>query len=165
MAFDGIVSKEAQKLIDLAGYVGYEVQGKPDGFNDYPSGGFRWGVGGAFPSRNFIRLNAEINGTVKNGKLVTPTTALIGTDQSRSPASSITENLTRATLGVTIQSKGGLFGGVGVSWNMPTEGRVGANNPEGDVFGDYYDVQVRIGYHPGQRVYAPPPPPPPRLRR
>ena len=161
VAFDGIVSKEAQKLIDLAGYVGYEVQGKPDGFNDYPSGGFRWGVGGAFPSRNFIRLNAEINGTVKNGKLVTPTTALIGTDQSRSPASSITENLTRATLGVTIQSKGGLFGGVGVSWNMPTEGRVGANNPEGDVFGDYYDVQVRIGYHPGQRVYVPPPPPPP----
>jgi len=161
VAFDGIISKEAQKLIDLAGYVGYEVQGKPDGFNDYPSGSFRWGVGGAFPSRNFIRLNAEINGMVRNGKLVTPTTALIGTDLSRSPASSITENLTRATLGVTIQSKGGFFGGVGVSWNLPTEGRLAANNPDGDVFGDYYDVQVRIGYHPGQRAYVPPPPPPP----
>jgi peptidoglycan-associated lipoprotein len=29
------------------------------------------------------------------------------------------------------------------------------------VIGDYYDMQFRIGYHPGVKVYAPPPPPKP----
>jgi len=28
------------------------------------------------------------------------------------------------------------------------------------VIGDYYDMQFRIGYHPGVKVYVPPPPPP-----
>jgi peptidoglycan-associated lipoprotein len=30
-----------------------------------------------------------------------------------------------------------------------------------DEFGDFVDWQVRIGFHPGVRVYVPPPPPPP----
>ena len=27
-----------------------------------------------------------------------------------------------------------------------------------ETFGDYVDWQIRIGYHPGVRVYVPPPP-------
>src|SRR5204863_2419098 len=74
------------------------------------------------------------------------------------PLTSATENLTRATVGVTVQSKNGFFGGVGVSWNVPTRARSSAFNPEGDVLGDYYDWQVRIGYHPGVRTYVTPAP-------
>src|SRR5262249_26403477 len=64
-------------------------------------------------------------------------------------------------------TRSGLFGSVGGSWNVPTKARASAFNPEGDVTGDYFDWQFRIGYHPGTRVYvappppAPPPPPPP----
>jgi outer membrane protein OmpA-like peptidoglycan-associated protein len=161
VGFDGVVSKEAAKLLELSGYAGWEVRGKPDGFSAAPSGDFRWGMGGAFPSRNFIRLVGEVNGNHPTGKLMTASPQLVGTDLSKSPVSSITENIARATVGVTVQSKRGLFGGIGVSWNVPTEGRNAANNPEGDVLGDYYDVQVRIGYHPGARTFVPPPPPPP----
>ena len=34
---------------------------------------------------------------------------------------------------------------------MPTRARVGSFTDEPDVIGDYYDMQFRIGYHPGVR--------------
>jgi peptidoglycan-associated lipoprotein len=74
---------------------------------------------------------------------------------------SSTENITRATLGVTVQSRKGFFVGAGVSWNVPTLARDTRFTDTGDLLGDYYDWQFRIGYHPGVRVYVPPPPPPP----
>src|SRR3954470_12752476 len=101
----------------------------------------------------------ELNGFVPSSDTATTTTALTGTDFSRSPLTSNTENITRATLGLTLQTKKGLFFGAGVSWNVPTRARTFSDEP--DVVGDYYDMQFRIGYHPGVRVYVPPPPPPP----
>ena len=161
-ALDAIISKEASKLVEVSGYGGYEWRGSADGF-DLPSGAFRWGAGLAFPSRNFVRLNAELNGYVPSSDTATITgTTLRATDGSFAPLVSATENITRATLGVTAQAKNGFFGGVGVSWNVPTQGRdTGLSEGREDPFGDYYDWQVRIGYHPGVRVYVPPPPPPP----
>jgi peptidoglycan-associated lipoprotein len=47
-----------------------------------------------------------------------------------------------------------------VSWNVPSRARSATFTDEPDVLGDYYDMQFRIGYHPGVRVYVPPPPPP-----
>jgi outer membrane protein OmpA-like peptidoglycan-associated protein len=72
---------------------------------------------------------------------------------------SATDNLTRATLGVTFQAKNGLFASAGVSWNVPSRARSSAFTDEPDVIGDYYDMQFRIGYHPGVKTYAPPPAP------
>jgi outer membrane protein OmpA-like peptidoglycan-associated protein len=80
---------------------------------------------------------------------------------TRAPVTSATENLTRATLGLTFQAKNGLFASAGVSWNVPTRARSSAFTDEPDVIGDYYDMQFRIGYHPGTKVYVPPPPPSP----
>ena len=60
-----------------------------------------------------------------------------------------------------MQAQNGFFVGVGVSWNVPTRRASGAFTDEADVIGDYVDWQVRIGYHPGVRVYVPPPPPAP----
>jgi peptidoglycan-associated lipoprotein len=157
---DGVVSKEASKNVEVSGYGGYEWRGSPDGFS-IPGGAFRWGVGGAFPSRNPLRLNAELNGYVPSSDVATSTTSLIGTDLSRAPLTANTENITRATLGVTYQTKKGVFFGAGVSWNVPTRARSGAFTDEPDVIGDYYDWQFRIGYHPGVKTYVPPPPPAP----
>jgi peptidoglycan-associated lipoprotein len=155
---DGVISKETKKNVEVSGYGGYEWRGSPDGFN-IPGGAFRWGFGGAFPSRNPLRLNAELNGYVPSSDVATSTTSLIGTDLSRAPLTSNTENITRATLGVTYQTKKGVFFGAGLSWNVPTHARSGAFTDEPDVVGDYYDWQFRIGYHPGVKTYAPPPPP------
>jgi len=161
VSFDVVVSKEASKLVDVSAYGGWEVRGQPDDY-DAPTGAFRWGAGVGFPSRNFLRVTGELNGQVPNKDSITFTgvsIACVGCGVP--PTTSSTENLTRATIGLTLQSKNGFFGGVGASWNVPTRARASAFNPEGDVLGDYYDWQVRIGYHPGVRTYAPPPPPPP----
>jgi peptidoglycan-associated lipoprotein len=160
VSIDAVVSKEAAKLVEVSGYGGYEWRGSPDGF-DIPSGAFRWGTGLTFPSRNFLRVVGELNGFVPSKDVATTTTALIGTDGSRSPLTANTENITRATLGLTLQTKKGFFFGAGVSWNVPTRARIGSFTDEPDVIGDYYDMQFRIGYHPGVKVYVPPPPPRP----
>src|SRR4029079_5964443 len=51
----------------------------------------------------------------------------------------------------------------GVSWNVPTKaGNLAFSETPGDeTAGDYYDMQFRIGDHPGVRVFSAPTPPPP----
>ena len=158
---DAIVSKETQSLVEVAAFGGYQWRGKPDGF-DTPGGAFEWGAGLTFPSRNYVRFFGEINGVVPSSDttvILTPT--LLSTGGVTLPPSAI-ENLTRATIGITVQSKKGLFFGVGGSWNVPTKAR-DLKFTDDDQFGDYFDWQVRIGYHPGVKVFVPPPPPPPPL--
>jgi outer membrane protein OmpA-like peptidoglycan-associated protein len=159
VGLDLIVSKEAAKLVDVSGFGGYEFRGSPDGI-DAPTGAFRWGTGVAFPSRNALRLSAELNGEIPSKDLATITgTSIVGIDASRAPLTSATENVTRATLGLTFQAKNGLFASAGVSWNVPSRARASAFTDEPDVIGDYYDMQFRIGYHPGTKVYVAPPQP------
>ena len=158
VALDLIVSKEASKLVEVSGFGGYEVRGSPDGI-DTPTGAFHWGTGVAFPSRNFLRVSGELNGQIPSKDAATITgTSIVGADLTRAPLTSATENMTRATLGLTFQARNGFFAGAGVSWNVPTRARSGSFTDEPDVIGDYYDMQFRIGYHPGVRVYSPPPP-------
>ena len=158
---DAIVSKEAAKLVEVSGYGGYEWRGKPDGF-ETPGGAFRWGTGLTFPSRNMLRVVGELNGFVPSSDTATilSGTTLRGLDLTVPPTVSATENITRATLGLTFQAKNGFFAGAGVSWNVPSKSR-DLRFTDTDQFGDYYDWQFRIGYHPGVKVYVPPPPPPP----
>jgi outer membrane protein OmpA-like peptidoglycan-associated protein len=159
-SIDLIISKEAAKLVEVSGFGGYEWRGKPDGF-DTATGAFRWGAGVGFPSRNFLRVTGELNGYVPSSDTATilSGTTLVGTDGTFPPTVSSTENLTRATIGLTGQAKNGFFAGIGVSWNAPTKGR-NLSFTDTDEWGDYYDWQIRIGYHPGVKTYAPPPPPP-----
>jgi peptidoglycan-associated lipoprotein len=162
VALDAIVSKEAAKLVEVSGFGGYEWRGSASDF-DLPTGAFRWGAGLAFPSRNVVRVNGELNGYVPSSDTATITgPTLRAVDNSFAPLVSATENITRATVGITAQAKNGFFGSVGVSWNVPSRARetAFAENRD-DPFGDYYDWQIRIGYHPGVKVYAPPPPPEP----
>ena len=170
---DAILSKEAAKMVEVSGYGGYEIRRSPVGF-DIPTGAVRWGTGLTFPSRGMLRFVGELNGQMPSSDAATMAgVTLTAADGSRSPLTSNTENITRATVGLTVQSKKGFFFGTGVSWNVPARARVSGFTDEPNVTGDYFDWQFRIGYHPGVRTYiapvpepappppAPPPPPPP----
>ena len=121
-SLDLVVSKDAAKLVEVSGYGGYEFRGNPDGF-DIPTGALRWGTGLTFPSRNVLRVLGELNGQVPSNDTAAITTSIVGADLSRAPLSSSTENLTRATLGLTVQARNGFFAGAGVSWNVPSRAR------------------------------------------
>src|SRR5437773_3773651 len=96
VSVDLIASKELARTVEWAGFGGYEFRGKPDGF-DTPSGAFHWGTGVGFPSRNFIRVTAELNGSIPSQDTTTilSGTSIVGTDGTVSPIISSTENLTR----------------------------------------------------------------------
>ncbi len=160
---DFIASKEVNLKTEVSGYFGYEFRGSPDQF-DLPSGAFRYGVGAGFPSRKPLRLTAELNGIANSSGTASYTAGAFpaAPDKTLPPLVVNTENITRATIGATYQAPKGFFLGVGVSWNVPTQSRVdGRYDSPDSPFGDYWDWQVRIGYHPGVRKYVPPPPPAP----
>jgi outer membrane protein OmpA-like peptidoglycan-associated protein len=157
---DVIASKELRRSIELSGYAGYEFRGQPDGI-EIPAGAFRWGVGAGFPSRNGLRGVLELDGTLPTDDVATITEPRIQiVDGTIPPTISDVRSLTRATAGLTWQHRNGFFIGGGVSWSLPSESRDGFQTDE-DTSGDFVDWQVRIGFHPGARVYVPPPPPPP----
>ena len=150
---DFIASKELRRVVELSGYGGYEFRGQPDGF-DAPTGAFRWGGGASFPSRSPLRGVLELNGVVPSQDEATITSgSIVGIDNSVAPSISATEKLTRATAGVTWQHRSGFFLGGGISWNVPRESRDGYRT-DSDPFGDFVDWQVRLGYHPGTRIYV-----------
>jgi len=160
-AVDVIGSKDVAQVVEVAGYAGYEWRGEPDGF-DLPGGAFRWGGGAGFPTRSPVRGLLEINGVVVGDDSATRSVPLVGVDGSVAPLFADTESLTRFTAALTYQHARGFFAGAGLSWNVPKEERDRAFSEDSDQpFGDYWDMQFRIGYHPGVRVYVPPPPPPP----
>jgi outer membrane protein OmpA-like peptidoglycan-associated protein len=159
---DFIGSKELRRKVELSGYAGYEFRGKPDGF-DIPGGATRWGVGAGWPSRSPLRLALELVGSMPTNDTATITSGqVVGDDGTISPGISATQNLTLANVGLTWQHRSGFFIGGGLAWNFPMKDRQDFRSDEPDEkSSDFVDWQIRIGYHPGVRVYVPPPPPPP----
>ena len=158
---DFIGSKEVSRTAEVSGYAGYEWRGTPEGF-ETPGGAFRWGVGAGFPTRSPVRVYTELNGLIVSDDVASRTASLVGVDGSVAPLLADTVNTTRAHLGINYQATGGFFIGTGLAWNLPKEGRIESQSENNEKpFGDYWDWQVRIGYHPGVRVYVAPPPPAP----
>jgi outer membrane protein OmpA-like peptidoglycan-associated protein len=159
---DAIFSKELRRYVELAAHAGYEFRGSPDDI-DIPSGAFRWGVGAGFPTRAPLRGVLELSGTLPNDDATITSGSLVGVDGSIAPLVTDIKGVTRATAAVTWQHRSGFFIGGGLSMNLPVKDRddfVTDDDALG-IIGDFSDWQVRIGYHPGVRAYAPPPPPPP----
>jgi outer membrane protein OmpA-like peptidoglycan-associated protein len=151
---DAIVSREFNQRIELSGFGGFIVRGDPDGFDLL--NGMRWGVGAALPSRRSLRLTAELHGEIYLGDEVIaarPGLSLL-------PANSAQEGPINGTVGLTWQGSKGVFAGAAINWNARLDGRSDFGVFE-DETGDSLGFQVRVGYHPGVRVYVPPPPPPP----
>jgi outer membrane protein OmpA-like peptidoglycan-associated protein len=159
-ALHGILSKELNARVELAGFAGVIFRGDPDQIE--LSDGLQWGVGIGVPTRRSLRLTAELHGEVPFEEAVTATAGLLeGVDGSRSPAVSPFTGPVNASLGLTWQSARGVFAGAGVNANFRLDGRSDVGAGYEDETGDSLGFQLRVGYHPGVRVYVVPPPPPP----
>ena len=150
-AFDGIVSKEINQRVELSGFGGLIIRGDPDEFDLL--NGFRWGVGAGFPTRRNLKFTAELHGEFYNDDAVTTKGVSI------LPAASNQDGPVNASIGLTWTAGNGFFAGAGLNWNMGLSGREDFGSFENET-GDALGFQVRLGYHPGVRVYVPPPPPP-----
>jgi outer membrane protein OmpA-like peptidoglycan-associated protein len=161
-AFDLIVSKETTGRVDVSAFGGYEFRGEPDDV-DSASGAFRWGAGVGFPSRSPLRGIFELTGNVPNSDTLTLTGPRIqATDGTFPPVNSPINSLTTANAGITWQHSNGFFIGGGIGWSVPMKDREGFGvDSDPSNLPDFADWQVRLGFHPGVRVYVPPPPPPP----
>src|SRR3954469_8690921 len=154
---DAVLSKEINQRAELSGYLGYILRGDPSGVD--LSNGLRWGVGAGLPSRARLRVPAELHGGQYANNTLTLTTPIIGQDGSISPLVTDLNSPINATFGLTFQARNGFFAGAGINWNLHMDARnnffSGFDNRTGDSSG----FQMRLGYHPGVRVYVPPPPP------
>jgi outer membrane protein OmpA-like peptidoglycan-associated protein len=156
---DAIFSKEYNGRIEVAGNAGLEFRGSPDDV-DIPGTAFRWGIGAAVFSRSPLRGTFELNGTT-GGDTTIPAGSIVGLDGSIAPPTTDTKGVTRATVGLTYQARNGFFIGGGLGMNLPMKSRDDFfTDSDPSTLGDFTDWQVRIGYHPGVRVYVPPPPTP-----
>jgi len=157
-AFDAILSKEINERVEVSGYGGVIIRGKPADVEI--SNGIRWGVGLGLPSRKNLRLTAELHGEAYTDDTLTLSRSLIGEDGSIAPASTNLDSPFNASVGLTWQSKKGIFAGAGLNYRVKMDGRSEFGTFE-DETGDSLGFQLRLGYHPGVRIYVPPPPPPP----
>ena len=155
-AFDVIVSKDLG-TVEAAGYGGFAFRGDPDGI-DLPNS-FRWGVGAGIPIGPTFKLFGEINGEFLTDDTLTLDAPITGPDGSQSALTSPLKNPVDLTLGLQWDGLGGVYVGAGVNVaaihdNRELAGRVSKT-------GDRLGLLLRIGFHPGVKVYVPPPPPPP----
>jgi outer membrane protein OmpA-like peptidoglycan-associated protein len=157
---DFIVSGEANNVVELSGYGGVYL--RPDA-DDYDlSNGFRWGFGAGFPSRNRFRVTTEVVGE----KYFDDQISVAAGAANGAPLSWNVSSPADFILGFTYQNpNNGFFLGWGASFGLTTTNRSdvsGAMFTKAKTF-DRWGNQVRIGWHPGVRIYAPllPPPPPP----
>ncbi|CAN5657298.1 hypothetical protein BH24ACI5_BH24ACI5_10070 [soil metagenome] len=157
-AIDAIVSKEVNERVEFSGFGGMMFRGKPDGVE--LSNGFRWGIGAGFPTRKNLRLTAELHGEAYLDDSLELTRTLSGTDGSIAPSRTTSDSPFNASIGLTWQGRNGMFAGAGLNYRVRLDGRSEFGNYE-DETGDSLGFEVRLGYHPGVRIYVPPPPPPP----
>ena len=144
---DLVLSKEISSRVELAGFGGYILRGDPTGVS--LSDGMRWGVGAGFGARSSIRFTSELHGEIPADDVVLTARSLVGDDGSVSPIITDVESPVNAALGVTWQHPNGMLLGIGTSYRFGIEDRSG------------WGLQLRLGFHPGVRIFRAPPPVPP----
>lgn len=166
VAFDGVVSSEVRRVLELTGYGGVIVRGNPAGYT--LTNGLRWGVGAGLPSRWPVRGQIELFGERYNSLTITAPAGLVGSDGSAVPTTTHLKRPVFLNLGLTAQAPNGFFIGVAGLFNLHMSTREEAQCAVCPVFEnesfDRSGFQIRIGYHPGVRKTGPPvvpsPPPP-----
>ncbi len=149
--FDLIGSREYNQRVELTAAAGIKVRGQPEGYN--LTQGFKWGIGAGFPSRSKFKAIAEMHGEAlfnQEQKYTGPSLASIGMPSEWDP------DATRDLFGGFQYSTNGFYFGTGVSYTA-SYGRhrrdfVVSEDSDFDRLG----LQVRLGYHPGVRNFAPP---------
>ena len=157
-AIDAIVSREVNERVEFSGYGGIIFRGDPD--DAELSNGLRWGVGAGFPTRRNLRFTAELHGEAYFDDTLTLSRSLVATDGTIAPATTTLTSPVNASIGLTWLGRNGMFAGAGLNYRVNLDGRSDFGTYE-DETGDSLGFQLRLGYHPGTRVYVPPPPPAP----
>ncbi len=158
---DGIVSKEVNERVEFSGFGGFLFRGDPDEVETTSS--FKWGLGAGFPSRKALRLTAELEGEAYSRDSLATKELLIATDGSFLPVgfNSDVNSPVNLDIGLTWQATNGFFAGAGWTWRLNMDSRDDFLSQYTNGAGDKMDYVLRLGYHPGVRIYVPPPPPPP----
>ena len=144
---DVVLSKEISRRVELAGFGGYIFRGDPTGVS--LSDGLRWGLGAGFGARSSVRFTTELHGEKPSDDAVLTSGALVAEDGSVSPVLTETESLVNAAFGVTWQHPNGMLLGIGTNYRFGIEDRSG------------WGLQLRLGFHPGVRIFRAPPALPP----
>jgi peptidoglycan-associated lipoprotein len=149
---DGVLSKEINRSVEIAGFGGFAFRGDPGGVS--LSDGFRWGFGAAFGARSSLRFTTELHGEVPlNDTVLVAPGAIVGIDGSTSPILTQLDSRVNAAAGVTWQHPSGMLLGVGLNYRLGLDDQSAVG------------LQLRLGFHSGVRIFSPPPPVPPAPRR
>jgi peptidoglycan-associated lipoprotein len=152
---DAIVSKELQEKVEVSGYAGFAARTSPD--DSDTTNGFRYGVGVAVPTRQSLRLTAEAFGEKYFEDTITADASSVA--RFGRPASWHVKSPFKVFVGLDYMHSSGFFAGAGVGWQVNFQNREDLLSGVGDRSGDNLEGSVRIGFHPGVRVYVPPPAP------
>jgi outer membrane protein OmpA-like peptidoglycan-associated protein len=148
--FDLIGSREFAEKVELSASAGYKLRGSPDGYD--LTQGFKWGIAGAYPSRSKLRVVGEMYGEA----LVDQSQTFTGSSPAPGMPSEWDPDATRDLFGGFLYNTDrGFYFGAGISYTASyyLHRRDFTTSEDSDF--DRLGLQVRLGYHPGVRIYAP----------
>ena len=153
---DLVVSKAAGN-VEIAGFGGLAFRSDPAGIDVANS--IAWGFGVGAPLRGPVQVFGEVGGEAYLSDMVTLSEPLLAMDGSMSPLMSELRSPLDATVGLRWNGPAGFSIGGGLTWAARHADR--SRTRQASTAQDRLGLLVRVGYHPGVRVYLPPPPPPP----
>lgn len=153
---DLVVSKAAGN-VELAGFGGFAFRSDPAGIDVANS--IAWGFGLGAPLRGPVQVFGEVGGEAYLSDMVTLGEPLLAMDGSLSPLMTDLRSPLDVTVGLRWNGPSGFSVGGGLNWATRHADRSRIRQPS--TVQDRLGLLVRVGYHPGVRVYLPPPPPPP----
>ena len=153
---DLILSKAAGN-VEIAGFTGFAFRSDPAGIDLANS--VAWGFGVGAPLRGPVQVFGEVGGEVYLSDMVTLSEPLLASDGSMSPLLAELRSPLDVTVGLRWIGPAGFSVGGGLNWATRHGDR--SRTLQTSSVQDQLGLLVRVGYHPGVRVYLPPPPPPP----
>ncbi len=151
--FDLIGSREFSEKVELSAAAGIKMRGQPEGYN--LTQGFVWGIAGAFPSRSKLRVIGEMKGEA----LFDQSQFFTGSNPAPGMPSEWDPDATRDLFGgFQYNANSGFYFGAGVTYTASyfLHRRDFVTSEDSDF--DRLGLQVRLGYYPGAKLFAPPAP-------
>lgn len=159
--FDVVTSREFGNHVQLTGMAGAVFPEVSEVFR--LSDRIEWGIGAMLPTRTPLRALVEYTGDwMFNPNTRVQQAPFVAEDGSVAPILSTIEDASHVKIGAVWQSKRGMFVHGGVNYSLDTWSQQLVNGRRID--GSPWGFDVRIGWHPGVKVYVPPPPPAPEIR-
>jgi len=150
--FDLIGSHEYSQKVELSAAAGIKFRGQPDGYN--LTKGFVYGIAAAYPSRSKLRAIGEMKGEALFDQAQTFT----GTNPAPGMPREWDPDATRDLFGgFQYNATKGFYFGAGLTYTASYFLHRHDFTTSEDSDFDRLGLQVRLGYYPGVKVFAPPP--------